>query len=134
MPADRIQRRRTKSLCEKSTEVAMNITKLSSLYLSRVMLVSRGTAKSVRARVNAPAVAVSAQDPSTLKLVQAEKTVAPSYAIEPDEGEDEIDKRAAEFISRFKAKNMQSDPGIDKEVPKCIPPHPRVKWTDKYIH
>lgn len=128
------QRRRNKSLCEKSTEIAINITKLSSLYLARIMLGPKGPAKGVQAHTNAPAT-VSIEDSKSKRMAESESGLASKYVMKPDEV-GKVDNQASQFIRRIKEKNYyQSDPDIHKEASKCIPPPPKVKWaSNRYRH
>ena len=81
--------------------------------------------------------ALLAQDSKSKRQVEPEgNLITEKYVMEPDRGEESggVDRQAADFISRFKEKNQQSDPGIHREVSKCIPPPPRVKWANYYPH
>ncbi|ONK78991.1 uncharacterized protein A4U43_C01F1750 [Asparagus officinalis] len=136
MPALKNHRHKNKSFCQKSTEMAMNITRLSSLYLSRITLGPRVPVKSVQARANDP-VPVLLKDSSASKRLNIEHVSSlPSstYLKEADE-DGGVDERAEEFIRRFKDKNRhQSSSDVYKEASNCIPPPPRGKWAGYYLH
>lgn len=126
MPTVKNQRRRNKTLCEKSTQLAVNIAKLSSLYLARITLSSEGPAKGSQASAAAPTT-VLIEDATSKRIVEHQSVLASKNVREPAEGGG-VDHEASKFIRWFKEKtHYEADPGTYAEASKCIPPPPRVK-------
>ncbi|KAL0904610.1 hypothetical protein M5K25_026739 [Dendrobium thyrsiflorum] len=108
---------RSKSICQKSGEIAVTLTKISSLYLATLLLPqSRKPATKPQLQREPPASANKASRRA-------------SYLMEPDEA---VDAQADDYIRRRRLSIFRHvDDGVRNEASKCIPPPPppKNKWS-----
>ncbi|PKU65251.1 hypothetical protein MA16_Dca027366 [Dendrobium catenatum] len=107
---------RSKSICQKSGEIAVTLTKISSLYLAAFLL--------PQSRKPATKPQLQRQPPTADKVSRRA-----SYLMEPDEA---VDAQADEYIRRRRLSIFRHiDDGVRNEASKCIPPPPppKNKWS-----
>ena len=104
----------------------MNIIKVSSLWVAKMTLrrVERVRAPPRNAHIEVPLVFPQPWDTKNKCLLEPGSSPAPSYLLEPDEGNG-VDGRAADFIIKFREKNRPDSSVLRSVVSKCIPPPPR---------
>ncbi|KAJ0989572.1 hypothetical protein J5N97_007928 [Dioscorea zingiberensis] len=127
--ATKTNRDKPTSLCEKSTRIAINIVRVSSLCIARLTLGTIGDrgshARGVRAMA-APSLMLP--DGAPMRSVEPEIHPRSSYLMEPPtaaataaEGEDGdgVDWRAEDYIKRFRERN-KSNANVLAEIPRSF--------------
>ncbi|KAG0483271.1 hypothetical protein HPP92_011355 [Vanilla planifolia] len=123
-PAINSTRRRSKSLCEKSCEIAATLAKVSSLYLAtRTLPQNRVSNRLIKDR---PTAAVQQND-GPRQLVAEQESRPAAYVMEPVEG---VDALAEEYIRGSRGRfERHVDEHVRYEASKCAPPPPMKEWA-----
>ncbi|KAJ6813373.1 hypothetical protein M6B38_143780 [Iris pallida] len=108
------QQRGTKSLCQRSNEATLKVTRLSSMLLSRLTLGRRRPTNKRSAEVP---ILTSEERLLVGERVVGSTSTTSKYVVKPDRGH-AVDSLAEEFIHRFKERIRISEPEIREEVSK----------------